>query len=323
MAERAALGIDIGGTKLAACLVTGAGDICAYRQVPTPQPPDVRRCAELLELLCRRVLQEGRALGLEAAAAGIACGGPLDGEAGLVQGPPNLPGWTDVPIVAWMQDALGLPAVLENDADAAALGEHRYGAGRGVRHLVYMTVSTGIGGGLILDGRLFRGAGGAGELGHQCVVYGGRLCGCGARGCLEAYASGRSVAARACEGLDGGQESALAPMRRKGPIDARMVAEEARRGDGFARRLWEESMRILGAGVANAVNAFGPERVVLGGGLALAGELLLAPVRREAAGRMFGSLRNVEILSAGLVRRSAAAGAAAAAMERLGLRMGE
>src|SRR5215213_2964392 len=163
--------------------------------------------------------------GSRLAAAGIGCGGPLDRRRGLILSPPNLPGWDEFPVVKLVEERLGVPALLDNDANAAALGEHRHGAGRGYRHLVYITISTGIGGGVIVRGELVHGVyDGAGEVGHMTVLPGGPECGCGGRGCLEALCSGTSIARRAREKLTEGEASSLSSVS-PAEVTGRAVAE--------------------------------------------------------------------------------------------------
>ncbi len=241
------------------------------------------------------------------AAVGIGCGGPLDSRLGVLVAPLHLPGWTDVPIVELASAEFGLPAVLDNDATAAAAGEHRFGAGRGTRNMVYLTVSTGVGGGVILDGRVFRGrTGNGGELGHVTVDWRGRRCkGCGRRGCLEAYASGTSIAERAREaGLD--VETASG------------VAGAARSGDAVAKRVWDETCEALACGIASLANVFEPERVVIGGGVSREGEQLLGPVREQVRAQVIGPVaRSLEVVGAELGDTVGVVGAAAIAYERL------
>src|SRR5690348_4065 len=187
------LALDVGGTKLAAGVVDRDGTVRSRRVAPS-------RVEEGPAAMIARHLELGReavaASGLpwsEIAAVGIACGGPLDPRAGIIQSPLSLPGWDDLPLVRIVSEALDRPAVVDNDATAGALAEWWYGAGRerGAQNLVYLTISTGVGGGLVLDGRVYRGAAwNAGELGHLTVDFRGRRCACGRRGCIEAYASG-------------------------------------------------------------------------------------------------------------------------------------
>lgn len=220
---------------------------------------------------------------------GIGCPGPLDTRTGRVIETPNL-GWVDVPIRDLVSAAVGLPATLENDANCATYGEWWQGAGRGVGTLVGITLGTGVGGGLVLDGVLHRGASGvAGEVGHMTIRFDGRRCGCGNHGCLEAYASGPSIASRAVEGIEGGAASMLVAMV-GGALDrvtATTVSEAARLGDPFAREIVDETARLLGVGVAALVNLLNPGAVVIGGGVTAAGDALFGPLRNEVRRRAF------------------------------------
>ncbi|WHP16388.1 ROK family protein [Cellulomonas sp. ES6] len=269
------LALDIGGTKLAVAVVTVDGAVHGLRIRPT-------RREEGPQAVIRRLFDMGHEAVAEAGlgpvgAVGIACGGPLDAPAGLLQSPPHLPGWDDIPIGPLASQEFGVPFALENDATAAAVAEHRYGAGRGLRSLVYLTVSTGIGGGVILDGRLHRGAAGnGGELGHITVRRGGRACSCGRAGCIEAYASGTSIAQRAGEALAADPGSTLAGLP---AVTAADVSAAAAAGDPLARSLWDETTDLLGCAVADLVNVLEPELVVLGGGVTRSGAMLLDPVR--------------------------------------------
>ena len=243
----------------------------------------------------------------EIGAVGIGAGGPLDNERGVLLAPPHLQGWTDVPITELAEQAFGRPAILDNDATAAAAGEHRYGAGVGTRHMVYLTISTGVGGGVVVDGRLYRGAmGNGGELGHVTVDWRGRVCrGCGRRGCLEAYASGTSILERA-------QEAGFVAST---PAD---VAAAARAGDAVATRVWDETLEALACGVTSIVNAFEPELVVVGGGVSALGEQLLGPVReRVRADAMRAAGEGAQIVRAALGKQVGVVGAAAIVYERL------
>lgn len=316
------LGIDIGGTKLAAGLVTLEGELVAQDRAPTLAQEGPSPVIGRMVDLCRRVLAQSGVDRREVLAGGVGCGGPLDPVAGVIMEPPNLPGWVDVPLVQRLEDALSMPAYLDNDANAAALGEHRFGAGRGVANMVYLTISTGVGGGVIMGGRLYQGQNGnAGEIGHMSLVYNGRLCNCGSRGCLEAYASGTSIAARAREAVLAGNGSLLVALAGGSPeaITGETVEEAVRAGDPVARQVWEETMEILGAGVANVINIFNPERVVLGGGITNVGDLLFEPVRRIALSRAMKPLsRVVQIVPAQLGGQVGVLGAAAVALDRLG-----
>src|SRR5215204_3909382 len=317
-AEYLALALDVGGTKLAAGVVASDGRVLSDLSIPShvDQGPEAM-IARHLELGREAVIAAGVGWA-DIAAVGIACGGPLDLVAGVIQSPPSLPGWDDVPIVEMVSTAFDRPTVVDNDATAGAIAEWCYGAGRTrkVRSLVYLTISTGIGGGLVLDGRVYRGAAGnAGELGHLTIDRLGRLCGCGRRGCLEAYASGTNIARRAAEAMAAGEASSLAG--RPAPT-ARDVAEAARMGDPLASRIWQETTDMLGSAVANILDVFNPDLVVLGGGVTRAGDLLLLPVR--AAGleqAMPPARRSADVVLAELGDRLGVVSAAAIAFERL------
>lgn len=300
------LALDIGGTKLAAGVVDGSGRVHSFLVVPSEadRGPD-EMLPRLFELGRRAVDESG--LGWEPIeAVGIGCGGPLDSDRGVLIAPPHLPGWHNVPVTALAEAALGRPATLENDATAAAAAEHRYGAGVGVRNMVYLTISTGVGGGVVVGGHLYRGANGnGGELGHVTVDWHGRECkGCGRRGCLEAYVSGTSIAERA-------QEAGL-PY-----ATAEAVAEGARAGEPGASALWNETVEALACGLTSIVNLFEPELVVVGGGVARSGEQLLGGARTWVLEHAMGPAGvAVDIVHAALGDQVGVVGAAAIVYDR-------
>jgi glucokinase len=312
------LALDIGGTKLAAGVVDEDARVRSF----VVQPSHAERGAEAvlgdLFALGRRAVVEARADLSEVDAVGIGCGGPLDAARGVLLAPLHLPGWRDVPVAALAEEAYGRPAVLENDATAAAAAEHRHGAGAGRRSMVYLTLSTGVGGGVVVEGRLHRGAFGNGaELGHVTVDWRGRRCaGCGRPGCLEAYVSGTSIAERALEGLD--PESSLARIAAPTAADVHAAAAA---GDAYAQAVWDETIEALACGLTSIVNLLEPELVVLGGGVTRAGDRLFRPLRRamrELAGPL-GPL--TEVVPAALGDRVGVVGAAviaAAAADRAG-----
>ncbi|HWG03271.1 MAG TPA: ROK family protein [Trebonia sp.] len=269
------LALDIGGTKLAAGVVDDAGKVAGFQAAPTMNHEGPDPVIARLFALARRALRA--APGPPVAAVGIACGGPLDGRRGVIMSPPNLPGWDRVPIGPLAEAEFGVPFVLLNDATAAAWGEYRFGAGRGPRSMIYLTVSTGVGGGAVVGGRLHTGTtGNGGEFGHVMVRPGGRACRCGRVGCLEAYASGTSIAERADERVRRGEATVLAGDE---PLTSAAVASAARAGDRLAAEVWDEATRCLGDALTDFVNVFEPGIVVLGGGVTRAGEQLLGPVR--------------------------------------------
>jgi glucokinase len=213
-----------------------------------------------------------------------------------------------------LEHGLGLPTILENDANAAALGEFRYGAGRGVRSIVYMTVSTGIGGGIILDGKVWHGLkDAAGEIGHITVCPDGPLCGCGNQGCLEAMASGPSIARRAREAVSAGRSSALSGLANVTSADVVRLAQE---GDAVASQVWADAVKYLGIGVAAVITFLAPERVVIGGGVTKAGDFLFQPLRGEVRRRVkLVPVESVPILPAALGPDVGILGAAAVALD--------
>jgi glucokinase len=313
------LALDIGGTKLASGVVRGDGVVLSRLEEPAEreQGPDA---------MIRRHLEQGRRAIREAEidqeairAVGIACGGPLDPERGVILGPLHLPGWVDVPLVGIVEAALGIPAAVDNDATAGAIAEWRFGAGRAatVRSLVYLTISTGIGGGLVLDGRPYRGAAGnAGELGHLTIDIDGDPCACGRRGCLEAYVSGTNIARRAREAVAAGGESSLAGL---GAVDARDVAAAAAAGDALAGRVWNDTTAMLGSAVATILDVFNPDLVVLGGGVTNAGDALLRPVRdRALRDAMAPAAASADVVLSTLGPDLGVVAAASVAFERFG-----
>ncbi|WP_432944659.1 ROK family protein [Kribbella sp. CA-253562] len=331
MPEPTVLALDVGGTKLATGVVGADGTVLSFRTVETAvhEGPDAV-VGRLLDLAEKTLAEAGHP---EVVAVGIGCGGPLDPDTGVILGPPGLPGWDEVPLARMVTERLGLPAYVENDATAAALAEHRWG-GWGVDSLVYLTISTGFGGGVVIDGELFRGAAGqGGELGHVVVDWQGRECGCGARGCAEAYVSGTSIARRATEAVELQQRDISAPgveprtPAPSGPesslaglpvITARDVAEQARLGDDLARAVWDETTAMLGRMVAVIINVCEPALVVLGGGVTRAGAFLLDPVREGALRQaMPPAAAACDVVLSHHGDRAGVLGAAAIALHRL------
>lgn len=315
------LGLDIGGTKLAVAVMADDGSTAGFTVEPTRRErgPDAV-IAQLIEM-GRRAVEDGM-LG-PIGAVGISCGGPLDATTGVLTAPLHLPGWSDVPIVDIVASAFGVPAVLENDATLGALAEHRYGAAAGARTMIYLTISTGIGGGAVVEDRLHRGAAGnGGEFGHVLVQSGGRACLCGRRGCLEAYASGSSIALRAEEAVARrGGGSSLASLER---IRAEDVVAAAQGGDRLAGELWTETLDVLASALTDLVNVLEPEVVVLGGGVTRAGDALLIPIReRVGHDAMPPAARAARIELAALGDEVCAVGAGAIAHDLLGSRRPE
>jgi glucokinase len=285
MADRYYVGIDVGGTSMRVAVASASGEILAHAKAPTQAeagPVEVfRRLAVLVDHARSSV---GASQG-PAAAWGVAFPGPIDHQTWVLTTPPNLRGWHNVPVRDLLAPLAGTTVMIGNDAQLAALGEHAVGAGKGVSELVYMTISTGIGGGLISKNRLLLGTdGSAGEVGHMVIDRRGPLCNCGNYGCLEALASGTAIGRTASQRLARGESSVLAALPQ--PVAAKDVIDAARKNDTLAREVLQEAAEILGAGCVSVVNLLNPQVIVLGGGVSLhAGKLLLAPVRRMVAAR--------------------------------------
>ncbi len=279
------LGIDIGGTKVACALADRSGVLLGTERRPSPATGDARSDLERIADQCLDLLgSRGIAAG-ELEAVGLSVPGPIDRDAGLLMHPPNLSGWGEVPASKILGERLGCPVYLENDANAAALAEWRFGAGQGASDMVYLTMSTGVGGGLILGGRLYRGRiGSAGELGHVPVEWPGERCACGLRGCLEAYTGGRAWQAHLREVLPG---ASLALALAGGDRDAlrpEHAVEAARQGDADAARELSRWIDYLARGIVQLVFSLAPEVIVLGTIAVAAGEeLCLVPLRERVA----------------------------------------
>jgi len=312
------IGIDLGGTKIGTGLVDRQGRLHAHDYRPTEASRGRDAVIERMIDSARQVMAEASLQPGQVTAIAIGAPGPLDIPMGILTEPPNLPGWHNVPLRQIMQDALHIATYLENDANAAGIGEYLYGAGRGTRHMVYVTASTGIGGGLILDGKIYQGAtGGAGEIGHMTILPYGPYCGCGNRGCLEAMASGTAIAREGQYLVRRGVPTLIATLAdgEADAVTAKMVVDAMQQGDRYAADIVTDAMRYLGIGMANLVNLFNPEMIVIGGGLTHLGEQLLDPVRRAIAVRAFPmAAQRVQVALAQLGDDVGIIGAAGAAM---------
>lgn len=280
------IGIDIGGTKLATVLADKDGNILQKVRKPTESEKGPQHAVQLLLGMVDEVLNLSGLVREEISGIGVSCGGPLDTKTGIVYSPPNLPGWDALPLKDMIESEFHIPTVLENDANASALAETRFGGGRGYDYVLYMTMSTGIGGGIIANGKIYHGANdSAGEVGHQILLPDGPLCGCGKQGCLEALCSGPSIARRAQEAIADQWNTNILKLA-GGQIDgvrSEHVLQAARNGDALAVALMEETAYYMGWGIANLVNILNPQIVLLGTIAVAAGDLLLNPIRRTVA----------------------------------------
>ncbi|MDH3291738.1 MAG: ROK family protein [Gemmatimonadota bacterium] len=288
------VGVDVGGTNVVVGTVTEDGHralgLTKERTVVADGPDAV--VAQIAQMVSQSMATARSSLGtspLDVAGVGIGSPGPLDTRTGVVLLTPNL-GWRDFPLRDRVRDAVGLPATLDNDANCAIFGEWWRGAARDANVVVGLTIGTGIGGGIVFDGKIFHGASDiAGEIGHMTIDSTGRRCRCGNYGCLEAYASGTAIAERAVEGVTAGASTTLDRYvnGELGAVTAQVVYDAARDGDEYALEVIHDTARFLGTGVANLINIFNPEIVVICGGVTAAGDRLFTPLRAEVARRAF------------------------------------
>ena len=311
---RRLVGVDLGGTLIRAALATGVATHAEPIRHDTPANADPERVLDAVAAAVREATggatPDGLAIGIP---------GPMDPAAGHVYAAPNLHGWVDVPAQRLLEERVGCPVAIRNDAHLAGFAEWIAGAGQGTRHMVFITASTGVGGALVLDGDLFAGiAGTAGEVGHIVADPDGPPCHQGHRGCLEGLASGTAIAARARTRMAGGEASSLAQLGIE-EVDARAVADAASAGDALAVSLYRDAGRALGHWVGGLLNVLSPEAVVIGGGLINAGELLFAPLREAVRDIAFAApQQRCRIVEAALGTDAGLVGAAAWAVRRFG-----
>ena len=300
------VGVDLGGTQIRIAVVQGP-QLLSRATFPTGADPAPNRIIPSIYREIEQVLDEAGTRLDQIAGIGIGAAGPLDSRTGVIFAPPNLPGWDHVPLRDIFKEHYSLPVFVENDANAAALGEYMFGAGYGCKDMVYLTISTGIGGGVIVDGRIMGGTSGtAGELGHMTIDRHGERCNCGNIGCLESIASGTAIARRANEAIARGADFSL--LASSGPecnvtaldglallppgcdpagkprqqfyIDAKAVARAAEAGVPAACAIIRDAAEGLGVGLVNIIHIFNPEIIILGGGVTQMGSLLMEPALR-------------------------------------------
>lgn len=304
-----AIGIDIGGTSAKMALVDRRAKIVARASTPCdPRSPWRKLLGDVAAAAAELVGKNG------VRGVGIGCAGCIDAEKGIVRFSPNLPLWKDVPLKAFMERALGISCVIDNDVNMMALAESRYGAARGALNVCCITLGTGVGGGLLFGGELYRGQSmSAGELGHIQVEPEGPPCNCGNRGCLERYI-GKDGLVRFAKLAMRGKRSALAQIREMTPAD---IADAAKRGDEVAKKVWEKAGCYLGLGMVGIVNLLNPDVIVVGGGIGNAGNLLLNPARKTVRKRALPVPgRHVRIVRAALGEDAGVIGAATEVFER-------
>ncbi len=283
MCQELTIGLDLGGTNTEGVLLTGENETAVRRSIATEADGGPAHVIQRLADLVDELVTAGGCDRSQIYAVGVGAPGPMSYASGVILHAPNLPDWKNVPLRDELCAATSMSVALENDANAAAFGEFVAGAGKTVNDMVMLTLGTGIGGGIIVDGRLLRGShDNAGEIGHIIVEPDGRPCPCGQRGCLERYASARAIGERMTEAIRSGESSALRRQVDSGrTIDARDVDQAARDGDPAAMRVWDEACRYLAAASVTIQHMINPQRVVLAGGLIGAGERLLDSVREH------------------------------------------
>ncbi len=297
MAQTITLGIDLGGTQVRAAIVDSEGKILRRAAQLTDVAGGPQAIVAQMLLLAAEVIGGNRA---RVKAAGVSSPGPLDSDTGVVLELPTLPGWMNFPLRQTLSEKLQMPVTLENDGIAAANGEWKFGAGRGLKHLVYVTVSTGIGGGVVVDNHLMRGRRGmAGHVGHMSIAEDGPLCGCGNPGCFEALASGTAFNKVA---------------KSLGYPNAKAMAQAARGGEQKALAAVHREAILLGWGFSSLLHLYSPEKLVVGGGVSSAFDLMLPIIKVEIQRRAMPAFRSVEIVTAELGDNAGLVGAASLAM---------
>ncbi|MFA5065013.1 MAG: ROK family protein [Dehalococcoidia bacterium] len=316
------VGVDIGGTKIIAAVFDTDGAMlsrihCLTRGSEGPNSVINRLSAAIINAIEKSGLKRK-----QVGCVGIAVAGAIDINRGLVGDSPNIPHWHNIPLRDRLVKSLGGPIFMLNDANAAALAEHRLGAGRGLNNMIYITVSTGIGGGMIINGELYQGTdGSAAEIGHMIIKIGGPLCKCGKHGCFEAMASGTAIARLAKSRLRRGEKSIMPGLvhDKVSNVTAETVAAAARKGDTLALAIIEESAGYLGIGIANLVNLMNPQMIIIGGGVSKMGEMLLKPTRKSMkANSIELPVSSVRLVRPGLGVDAELTGAALYAREMLG-----
>jgi glucokinase len=314
------IGVDLGGTNVKTAIVSTERKVLAKDSRPTNAEGGPEAVMHVMEQSIRELLATEGVPMNKVLAAGFGAPGPMNWQTGVVYSPPNLPGWKNVPLASAMEKRLGIPCYVDNDANVACFGEYWLGAGQGAENMAVLTLGTGVGGGIVVFGQLLRGIDGtAAELGHLKVQRDGRMCGCGSRGCLEAYASVTGMVRTAVEGLNNGAASVLRQTC-GGDFDAitgKMIADAAAGGDVFAKEVFLDTATWLGLGIASLVNMLNPEKIVLCGGMIAAGEMLFQPVRETMLANAFEVPgKRCQILPAGLGADSGVIGCAGCALAR-------
>ncbi len=281
------IGVDIGGTNIKIALVDFEGKIIYSNTTPTRAEMGFEAGVANIKQAIKDLMQETKESAKTIEAIGFGLPGQIDYKLGMVKNLPNIPGWINIPLGKLIEDEFQIPTKLDNDVRCAALGELNFGAGKGCENLICITIGTGIGSGIVLNGKLVRGASNAaGEIGHiKMTLDKGPLCGCGDHGCFEAYASGPSIVSMAKEFISGGKSAKYKEMATDGIITPYIVAQAALQGDPVSLQIFKQMGEIIGIGLSSVVNLLNPEKIIIGGGVADAGEILLGPIRKTIEDR--------------------------------------
>jgi len=316
------VGVDFGGTNIKVGVVTSTGRVTRSLVLSTRDHATPSRFVEGLDEAIRRLARSEGVRRSRLRGVGVGAPGLMDGERGVITRLVNVPGgWPGLPLARLLERRLGCPCAVDNDVNVVALGEWRYGAGRGTRHSVYLTLGTGVGGGLVIDGKLLRGAAGsAGEIGHTVIDPGGPPCACGSRGCLEARIGTAAILRRARQAMrDGSRTLRRLAAQQGGRLSPALLSRAAGAGDPAARRIWRDVGVALGIALSNVMNLLNPERIVIGGGVANAWRWFSPSMRATVRRRAFAAPRRVcRIVRASLGDRAGIVGGAILVWEQRG-----
>ena len=308
------LAIDLGGTKIFTAIISDKGQAIAVERCTTMASEGTRSVIDRLLSAAGQILDLNNIEPSQLDSIAVAAAGAIDSDRGVVTLSPNLPGWSDIPLADIIHDKYRVDTFLLNDASAAALGEHRLGVGRGTDNLILLTLGTGIGGGIIINGELYSGSNGsAGEIGHMTIDVNGPRCACGCTGCLEVFASGTAMERDTISRISHGERSSLveAVEGKIEDITAEKIGVAAQDGDSLALDVIHRAATYLGAGMVNLVNIFNPDMIVVGGGVSGLGDLLLEPARQVVKERAFPiAVQTARIVTAQLGEEAGVYGAA-------------
>ncbi|MBQ2984363.1 MAG: ROK family protein [Candidatus Gastranaerophilales bacterium] len=306
------IGVDVGGTNVKIALVDFDGKIVYSNTVPTRAEMGFEAGVNNIKQAIKELMTETGESAQTIEAIGFGLPGQIDYKEGIVKNLPNIPGWVNIPLAKIIEDEFSIPTRLDNDVRCAALGELNFGAGKGCENLICITVGTGIGSGIVLNGKLVRGAANAaGEIGHIKMTMGeGPLCGCGDYGCFEAYASGPAIVTMAKEYISGGKSAKYKEMATDGIISPYIVAQAALQGDAVSIQIFKQMGKIIGLGLSSVVNLLNPEKIIIGGGVADAGDILLEPIKQTIKERAMSIQANsVSVVPAQLANTAGVIGA--------------